>query len=183
MFGASKAASDIIAQEYGRYFGLKVGVFRGGCLTGTRHSAVELHGFLNYLVRVALTDKEYTIFGYKGKQVRDQIHSSDVVELFYEFYKSPRCGEVYNLGGGRENSASILECMKLIEEAIGRKIKYSYLEQNRIGDHICYISNLNKIKKHFPNWKIKQPLPGIILGMIKNLSEVNYSIGLTPFNK
>jgi len=172
LFGASKAAADIIAQEYGRYFGLKVGIFRGGCLTGASHSAVELHGFLNYLIRVALTGKQYTIFGYKGKQVRDQLHSSDIVSFFYEFYKHPRCGEVYNLGGGRENSASVLECISLIEEITGEKINYTYTEKNRIGDHICYISDLSKIKEHFPAWEIRYSLVDIIKDIICNLSRI-----------
>jgi len=158
-----------MAQEYGRYLGLKVGIFRGGCETGTNHSAVELHGFLNYLVKVALTGKTYTIFGYKGKQVRDQIHSYDVVTLLYEFYKNPRCGEVYNLGGGRENSASILKCITIIENIAGKKIYYNYTDNNRKGDYICYISNLNKIKKHFPEWKIKYSLTDIIEEMIDNI--------------
>lgn len=173
LFGASKLAADILAQEYGRYFGLKVGIFRGGCLTGTKHSAVELHGFLNYLVKVALTGKQYTIFGYKGKQVRDQIHSCDVISLLYEFYKNPKCGEVYNLGGGRENSASILECIDMIEQIAEKKILYRYSEKNRIGDHICYISNLNKVKRDFPNWRITYSLEKIIDEMIRNLDALS----------
>ncbi len=168
LFGVSKLASDIMAQEYGRYFGLKVGIFRGGCLTGTKHSSVELHGFLNYLVKVALNGKSYTIFGYKGKQVRDQIHSYDVANLLYEFYINPKCGEVYNLGGGRENSASILECIDMIEKITGKKIVYHYSEKNRIGDHKCYISNLNKIKSDFPNWSITYSIEKIVEEMIRN---------------
>jgi len=173
LFGASKLAADIIAQEYGRYFGLMVGIFRCGCLTGTNHSAVELHGFLNYLVRVALSVQQYTIYGYKGKQVRDQIHSSDVVNLFYEFYKNPKCGDVYNLGGGRENSASVLECIALIENITGKKINWNYSDANRMGDHICYISNLDKIKKHFPKWKINYKLIDIINEMVSKIPELS----------
>jgi CDP-paratose 2-epimerase len=161
LFGASKAAADLIAQEYGRYFGMKVGIFRGGCLTGPSHSGVELHGFLSYLVKVAVTGGTYTVFGYKGKQVRDQIHSYDVIRAFEEFIRSPRPGEVYNLGGGRENSASVIESMKLIEELSGEKIRWQYSEQNRIGDHICYISDLRKLKAHFPDWRITRSLKDI----------------------
>src|SRR5256714_1558843 len=142
LFGASKAAADLVAQEYGRYFGMKVGVFRGGCLTGPSHSGVELHGFLSYLVKAAISGKIYTIYGYKGKQVRDQIHSHDVIRAFEAFASNPRKGEAYNLGGGRGNSASVLECIAAIEELSGRKIKHNYAEQNRRGDHICYISDM-----------------------------------------
>ncbi len=167
LFGASKAAADLIAQEYGRYFGMKVGIFRGGCLTGADHSGVELHGFLSYLVHVAVHQKPYTIFGYKGKQVRDQIESSDVVRAFEEFYKAPRPGEVYNLGGGRDNSASVLECIELIEEVGGGRVDYSYSERHRVGDHICYISDLRKFKSHFPNWKVQVPLREILHRMVE----------------
>lgn len=166
LFGASKAAGDIIAQEYGRYFGLKVGVFRGGCLTGPQHAGVELHGFLNYLVKVALTGGHYRIFGYKGKQVRDQIHSFDVVRALEEFALNPRPGEVYNLGGGRPNSASVLECIDAIEQLTGRKISYEYVDENRKGDHLCYISDLRKLKAHYPSWTITRSLPDILQEMI-----------------
>jgi CDP-paratose 2-epimerase len=142
LFGASKAAADILAQEYGRYFGLNTGIFRGGCLTGASHSGVELHGFLSYLVNVAVTGKPYTIFGYKGKQVRDQIECSDVVKAFEAFSKNPRPGEVYNIGGGRDNAASVLECITMIEEISGHKVNFTLGDDNRKGDHICYISNL-----------------------------------------
>lgn len=162
LFGASKVAADVMAQEYGRYYGLKVGVFRGGCLTGPNHSGVELHGFLNYLVKVAVQDQEYTIFGYKGKQVRDQIHSADVIQLFEAFAAAPRPGEVYNLGGGRENSASVLECISMVEERIGRPFRWRYSEQARKGDHICYISDLRKIRSHFPSWKMNYSIRDII---------------------
>lgn len=167
LFGASKAAADLVAQEYGRYFGMNVGVFRGGCLTGPMHSGVELHGFLSYLVHVAVTGKPYTIFGYKGKQVRDQIHSYDVIRAFEVFANDPRPGEVYNLGGGRGNAASILECIALIEEIGGYSVDWSYAETNRIGDHICYISDLRKLRLHYPEWSITRALPSIIAEMIE----------------
>ena len=163
LFGASKLAADIMAQEYGRYFGLKSVIFRGGCLTGPAHSGVELHGFLNYLIKTIKSGKVYTIFGYKGKQVRDQIHSCDVIQAFYEFYKNPKGnGEVYNIGGGRENSASIIECFQIIENKLGKKVRYEYCEKNRVGDHICYISDISKLKNHFPDWSITRSLDNII---------------------
>ncbi|HUF03548.1 MAG TPA: NAD-dependent epimerase/dehydratase family protein [Aridibacter sp.] len=158
LFGASKTAGDVMAQEYGRYFNMPVGIFRGGCLTGPSHSGVELHGFLSYLVKQIVTGGHYTIFGYKGKQVRDQIHSYDVIRAFEEFIKAPRAGEVYNLGGGRENSASLIECIEMVENMTGKKLDSSYSEQNRIGDHICYISDLTKLKTHYPNWEITRDL-------------------------
>jgi len=154
LFGASKASADLMAQEYGRYFGLKVGVFRGGCLTGPSHSGVELHGFLSYLVKVALSGGSYTVFGYKAKQVRDNIHSHDVVRAIEEFAANPRPGEVYNLGGGRENSVSILEAIVQIDQMTGKKLNWKYVDENRKGDHICYISNLAKFRSHYPNWSI-----------------------------
>jgi CDP-paratose 2-epimerase len=166
IFGASKVAADVMAQEYGRYYGLKTGTFRGGCLTGPQHSGVELHGFLSYLIKVAVRGDEYTIFGYKGKQVRDQIHSADVVAAFDAFAENPRPGEVYNLGGGRANSASLLECMTMIEERLGRKIRRRYVDQNRTGDHICYISNLTKLETHFPSWRITRNLDSIVEEML-----------------
>jgi CDP-paratose 2-epimerase len=165
LFGASKTAADIVAQEYGRYFGMKVGIFRGGCLTGENHSGVALHGFLSYLFKVARAGETYTILGYKGKQVRDQIHSSDVLAAFAEFTENPRPGEVYNLGGGRENSASILECIEKIEALTGKKISWKYIDQARVGDHICYISDLTKFKTHYPNWKINCSLDQILQRM------------------
>jgi CDP-paratose 2-epimerase len=162
LFGVSKTAADVLTQEYGRYFGMKTGIFRGGCLTGEHHSAVQLHGFLSYLFKVARSGETYTIFGYKGKQVRDQIHSADAIAAFDAFAQNPRCGEVYNLGGSRENSASILECIGKIEALIGKKISYQYSEQARLGDHICYISDLRKFKTHFPKWQITWSLDRII---------------------
>ena len=161
VFGASKVAADVMCQEFGRYFQMPVGVFRGGCLTGPQHSAVELHGYLVYIVICAMTGKEYQIYGYKGKQVRDQIHSHDVASLFLEFYKAPRCGEVYNMGGGRRNSVSILETIDILA-GMGYPLKYVYKDANRVGDHICYISDLTKIHQHFPNWKQQYDLPRII---------------------
>jgi CDP-paratose 2-epimerase len=154
LFGASKASADLMAQEYGRYFGMKVCIFRGGCLTGPSHSGVELHGFLSYLVKVAISGGTYSVFGYKGKQVRDNIHSHDVVRAIEEFAANPRCAEVYNLGGGRENSISMLEAIAKIEEISGKRLDWKYVEENRKGDHICYISDLSKFKSHYPNWKI-----------------------------
>jgi len=161
VFGASKVAADVMCQEFGRYFRMPVGVFRGGCLTGPQHAAVELHGYLAYIVHCAATGKEYTIYGYKGKQVRDQIHSYDVAHLFLEFFRSPRCGEVYNLGGGRANSLSILETVDMLA-AMGLNLRYSYRDTNRTGDHICYISDLGKLRAHFPNWKMQYNLPRIL---------------------
>jgi CDP-paratose 2-epimerase len=162
LFGASKASADLMAQEYGRYFGMKVCIFRGGCLTGPSHSGVELHGFLSYLVKVAISGGTYSVFGYKGKQVRDNIHSHDVVRAIEEFAINPRCGEVYNLGGGRENSTSILEAIINIEHRIGRKVNWKYVEQNRKGDHICYISDLSKFRSHYSNWRITRSLDTIL---------------------
>lgn len=162
LFGASKAAADLLAQEYGRYFNMKVGVFRGGCLTGPQHAGVELHGFLSYLTKVAKTGQPYTIFGYKGKQVRDQIHCADVIGAFDAFAGNPRCGEVYNIGGGRENSASVLECIEMIKQITGRWVEWSYLDQPRKGDHICYITDMTKFRSHYPEWKITHGLPELI---------------------
>ena len=161
LFGASKAAADIMVQEYGRYFNVPTCVLRGGCLTGPNHSGVELHGFLSYLIKVNLAEEEYTVFGYKGKQVRDNIHSYDVARFMDEFFQAPRIGEVYNIGGGRENSTSILEAFERVEAISGKPMKYKYSEQNRSGDHICYISNLSKIKSHYPNWDITKTLQDV----------------------
>lgn len=161
LFGASKVAADVIAQEYGRYFGLKTCIFRGGCLTGSRHSGAQQHGFLNYLFRVAAEGRAYTIFGYKGKQVRDQIHSHDVVRAMHAFYRNPRPGAVYNLGGGRTNAASVLECIDRVDQLSGRKLSWSYLEQERKGDHICYISDLTKLRADYPEWSLEWSLDRI----------------------
>jgi CDP-paratose 2-epimerase len=162
IFGASKVAADVMAQEYGRYFGLRVGIFRGGCLTGPGHSGVELHGFLSYLVKVAVTGRTYTVLGYKGKQVRDNIHSHDVIRAFEEFARNPRAGEVYNMGGGRENSVSILEAIDLVQEISGKRIKWVYKDEARKGDHICYISDLRKFRNHFPGWHVSRNLNSIL---------------------
>jgi len=158
IFGASKVAADIMVQEYGQYFGLPTCCLRGGCLTGPNHSGVELHGFLSYLIKCNLEGRRYRIFGYKGKQVRDNIHSYDVASFVASFLASPRCGEVYNLGGGRANSISILEAFELIEEISGKPMVYDYLDKNREGDHICYISDLSKIRDHFPAWRLEKDL-------------------------
>jgi CDP-paratose 2-epimerase len=151
-----------MAQEYGRYFGLKTGIFRGGCLTGPQHAGVELHGFLNYLVMTAMREGPYTIFGYKGKQVRDQIHSHDVISAFWHFAQNPRRGEVYNLGGGPENAASLMECVELIHQLAGKRPTLTYNDKARIGDHICYYSDLSKFRAHYPQWKLTYSLPQII---------------------
>lgn len=167
IMGASKTAADVMAQEYGRYFGLRVGIFRGGCLTGPAHSGVQLHGFLNYLVRVAVRGEHYTIFGYKGKQVRDNIHSADVIAAFECFRKAPRPGEVYNLGGGRSNSISILEAIQRLERILGRKVSWSVEDRNRVGDHICYISDLRKFRSHYPDWRLDHDLDRILEEMVE----------------
>ncbi len=158
VFGASKVAADVMVQEYGNYFGIKTGVFRGGCLTGPNHSGAQLHGFLSYLMKCAIHKDPYTIFGYKGKQVRDNIHSYDLVNMFWHFYQNPRSGEVYNAGGGRHANCSMLEAIDLCQEITGNKINYSYSETNRIGDHIWYISDLSKFKGDYPNWDWKYDL-------------------------
>jgi CDP-paratose 2-epimerase len=158
LFGASKVSGDISVQEYGRYFDMPTACLRGGCLTGPNHSGVELHGFLSYLVKCNLEEKEYIVFGYKGKQVRDNIHSHDVARFIEEFIKAPRIAEVYNIGGGKDNSCSILEAFEIITAISGKKMKYRYDETNRIGDHICYYSDLRKMKEHYPDWDITKSL-------------------------
>ena len=170
LFGASKTAADIMAQEYGRYFGLNVGVFRGSCLTGPAHSGVELHGFLNYLVKAAVCGETYTVLGYKGKQVRDNIHSHDVVQAFEAFRRAPRPGEVYNLGGGRENSVSILEAIAKVEALLGKRMSWRYQEQHRVGDHICYISDLRKLRGHYPDWGLTRSLDDILQELVESES-------------
>ena len=161
LFGASKLASDVMVQEYGRYFGLATACLRGGCLTGPNHSGVELHGFLSYLVKCVLTQQPYHVYGYKGKQVRDNIHAVDVARFIERFIDAPRPGEVYNIGGGRGNSCSILEAFSLAEQVTGREAVYDYLDENREGDHICYISNLAKAQSHYPGWTITRDLGAI----------------------
>ena len=155
-----------MAQEYGRYFGLNVGVFRGGCLTGPQHAGVELHGFLSYIVKCAKNNIPYTIFGYKGKQVRDQIHCHDVVSVFEHFANNPKKGEVYNLGGGKENSASILEIIDMMKDIGGLDLSYKYDNTSRTGDHICYYSDMSKFKKDYPSWKMKYSLEDILQEMM-----------------
>lgn len=158
LFGASKVAADVIVQEYGRYFNMPTCCLRGGCLTGPNHTGVELHGFLSYLIKCNLEGITYKIFGYKGKQVRDNIHSNDVALFINEFINKPRVAEVYNIGGGRDNSISIMEAFKLIGSISGKESKYEYVDKNRMGDHICYISDLRKMKEHYPSWSIKKDI-------------------------
>jgi CDP-paratose 2-epimerase len=163
LFGASKVAADIMVQEYGRYFGMPTCCLRGGCLTGPNHSGVELHGFLSFLVRCNVEGRTYKILGYKGKQVRDNIHSLDVARFIDEFVAAPRVAEVYNLGGGRDNSISILEAFKAVSDISGKAMKYEYVDQPRAGDHICYISNLSKMKRHYPKWSISVNLKSTLM--------------------
>ena len=167
LFGASKVASDVLVQEYGRYFGMPTCCLRGGCLTGPNHAGVELHGFLSYLIKCNLEQREYKIYGYKGKQVRDNIHSADVARFMYEFYSQPRCGEVYNLGGGKANSCSILEAFDMVERMTGKKQVSTYLDQNRSGDHICYYSDLSKMRAHYPHWNVTISLEQTIAEIVQ----------------
>lgn len=167
LFGASKLAADVVVQEYGRYFGMPTCCLRAGCLTGPNHSGVELHGFLSYLVKCNLEKREYRVFGYKGKQVRDNIHSMDVARFIEVFLAEPRCGEVYNIGGGKANSCSILEAFKVVEEVSGTPMCYTYVPENRLGDHICYYSDLRKMKTHYPNWDITVSLQETIRQIVE----------------
>lgn len=162
LFGVSKVAADLLVQEYGRYFGMNTGVFRGGCLTGGGHSGTELHGFLSYLVRCCMQERPYTVFGYKGKQVRDNIHSYDLVNMIWHFHQSPRPGEVYNVGGGRHSNCSMLEAISIAESMTGKKMKYTYSENNRIGDHIWYVSDVGKFRRDFPEWDYTYDIRDII---------------------
>jgi CDP-paratose 2-epimerase len=166
LFGASKVAADVMTQEYGRYFGMRTHCLRGGCLTGPNHSAVELHGFLSFLVKVQLEGRTYRIFGHKAKQVRDNIHSHDVAQLIERILLAPRTGEVYNLGGGRENSCSILEAFATVEQLSGKRMRHEYVERAREGDHICYISDLSKIRAHFPGWTLTHSLDDIFRELV-----------------
>lgn len=166
LFGVSKAAADLLVQEYGRYFGMNTGVFRGGCLTGGGHSGTELHGFLSYLVRCCLTGRHYSIFGYKGKQVRDNIHSSDLVNMLWHFHQNPHPGEVYNVGGSRHSNCSMLEAIDMCERFTGKKMDYTYKDDNRIGDHIWYISDVRKFKAHYPDWEYTYDIEAIIREII-----------------
>jgi CDP-paratose 2-epimerase len=162
LFGASKVAADVLVQEYGRYFGLKTGVFRGGCLTGGGHSGTELHGFLSYLMRCCVEGRPYTVYGYKGKQVRDNIHSYDLVNMFWNFYQAPRPGEVYNAGGSRHSHCSMLEAIALCEEVSGCKLRWQYAEVARAGDHIWYVSDVSKFQAHYPGWSYRYDLGDIV---------------------
>jgi CDP-paratose 2-epimerase len=171
LFGASKLASDILVQEYGRYFGMPTCCLRGGCLTGPNHSGVQLHGFLSYLVRCNLERRPYTVFGFKGKQVRDNIHSTDVARFVWEFFQAPRVAEVYNLGGGKENSCSILEAFSAVESLTGIAQNYSYTDEARAGDHICYYSDLRKIREHYPNWDLNFSLKRSLEEMVASWQE------------
>lgn len=171
LFGCSKLAADIMVQEYGRYFGMKTCCLRGGCLTGPNHTGVELHGFLSYLVKANLDGRVYKIFGYKGKQVRDNIHSLDVARFIEFFAANPKSGEVYNIGGGRNNSCSILEAFEMVASLTGKKMNYEYVEKNREGDHICYISDLGKAMTHYPEWGITVPLPKIFKEVVQSWTE------------
>jgi CDP-paratose 2-epimerase len=162
LFGASKVAADVLVQEYGKYFGMNTGVFRGGCLTGPNHSGTQLHGFLSYLMKCAITGDQYTVFGYHGKQVRDNIHSWDLVNMFWHFYQNPRQGEVYNAGGGRFSNCSMAEAIEMCQQITGKPMNYQYTEANRIGDHIWWISDVSKFKEHFPDWNWKYNINDIL---------------------
>jgi CDP-paratose 2-epimerase len=168
VFGASKISADIMVQEYGRYFGMKTACFRGGCLTGPNHSGTQLHGFLAYLMLCTVTGRPYTVFGYNGKQVRDNIHSADLINCFYEFFRNPRCGEVYNIGGGRFSNASMLEAIGICERVSGQELNYTYEEGNRIGDHIWWITDTSKFSNHYPNWKQRYNVTEILQQIFEN---------------
>ncbi|HIJ73268.1 MAG TPA: NAD-dependent epimerase/dehydratase family protein [Candidatus Hydrogenedentes bacterium] len=171
VFGASKVAADVMVQEYSRYFGMKTACFRGGCLTGPGHAGAELHGFLAYLMKCAVTGREYRIFGYKGKQVRDNIHATDLVDCFWHFYKNPRAGEVYNIGGSRYSNCSILEAVAMCEEITGKRMNTTYIDENRCGDHIWWISDVRKFQSHFPNWRYQYDLKRILDAIARDLLE------------
>jgi CDP-paratose 2-epimerase len=171
LFGASKVAADILVQEYGRYFGLKTGVFRGGCLTGPAHSGTELHGFLAYLAKCAVTGKPYTVLGYKGRQVRDNIHSHDLVQMLWHFFQAPLAGEVYNAGGSRHSNCSMQEAIGLCEELTGREMSIRYAQENRAGDHIWWISDVRKFRSHYPDWQYNYDIRGILEEIVKALQE------------
>jgi CDP-paratose 2-epimerase len=162
LFGASKVAADILVQEYGRYYGFYTVCFRGGCLTGPNHSGTQLHGFLAYLMKCAVTGTPYMVFGYKGKQVRDNIHSADLIQAFYEFFKAPRRGEVYNIGGGRYSNCSMLEAIQMCREITGRELNWTYSEKNRIGDHIWWVTDNGKFMNHYPNWRLEYNVSKIL---------------------
>ena len=167
LFGASKVSADVLVQEYGQYFGMKTACFRGSCLTGPGHSGTELHGFLSYLMKCTVTGSNYTIYGYKGKQVRDNIHSRDIVNAFFQFYQAPRVGEVYNIGGSRYSNCSMLEAIQVCERIAGKKLNWSYVESNRIGDHIWWISEVRKFKNHYPEWQITYSIQDLLEEIFK----------------
>ena len=167
-FGVSKTYADLIVQEYGRNIGLKTVCFRGGCITGPNHSGAKLHGFLSYLVKISLIKQEYSLIGYKGKQVRDNLHSYDLINCFWEFFKRPKRGEIYNMGGGRYSNCSIIEALDIVERLTKIEVKKKFIKKPRVGDHIWYISNLSKFKKHYPNWKQKYNTIKIIEELIEN---------------
>lgn len=171
LFGSSKLSADIMVQEYGRYFGLKTGVFRGGCLSGSGHTGTQLHGFLSYLVRCTMTGDPYTIYGYKGKQVRDNIHSKDLVHMFWEYYQQPGNGEVYNVGGGRHSNCSMQEAIKIVEEIVGKQLNYQYSDTPRVGDHIWWISDVSKFQSHYPEWHYRYDLKHIISEIFMGMEE------------
>jgi len=171
VFGASKVAADIMVQEYGKYFGMKTGVFRGGCLTGPNHSGTQLHGFLSYLMKCAITGDKYTVFGYQGKQVRDNIHSWDLVNMFWHFYRNPRQGEVYNAGGGRHSNCSMAEAIEMCEAITEKPMNYEYSESNRVGDHIWWISDVSKFKAHYPSWTWKYNINDILMQIFDTTSK------------
>jgi CDP-paratose 2-epimerase len=171
LFGASKVAADVVVQEYGRYFDMKTACFRGGCLTGPAHSGAELHGFLAYLMKCTLENEPYTIFGYKGKQVRDNLHSQDLAGAFWHFFQHPRVAEVYNMGGGRYSHCSMLEGIRLCEDITGKKLNWTYTDDHRSGDHICYISDLSKFERHYPDWRVTFDLKGILTDIYEGLME------------
>ena len=162
LFGVSKVAADMLVQEYGRYFGLKTACFRGGCLTGPNHSGAKLHGFLAYLMKCAITGEPYVVLGYKGKQVRDNIHSYDLVNAFWHFFQSPRVGEVYNIGGGRHANCSMIEAIHYCEEISGNSIRWSYDETNRIGDHLWWVSDVRRFQSHYPQWQLQYSIKGML---------------------
>jgi CDP-paratose 2-epimerase len=173
LFGASKVAADVLVQEYGRYFGMKTACFRGGCLTGPSHSGTQLHGFLAYLMKCAATGTAYTVFGYAGKQVRDNIHSEDLVDAFWHFFQNPRSGEVYNIGGGRDCNCSMVEAIEICEAITGRRLDWSYSEQNRAGDHIWWISDTRRFQEHYPDWSIRHDV-GQILAEIHEANHLRW---------
>jgi CDP-paratose 2-epimerase len=171
LFGASKVAADVLVQEYGRYFGMRTAAFRGGCLTGPGHSGTQLHGFLAYLMKCTMTGTPYTVFGYRGKQVRDNIHSLDLLSAFDAFANEPRCGEVYNVGGGRFSNCSMLEAIDLCQEIAGRELQWEYAEDNRVGDHIWWISDMSRFRAHYPDWTPRYDVPGILTDIVEQAAE------------